>query len=205
MRRGRLVTAFAIASAVLILASVLLSAALDNRLDTVFGGILKPILANKTVASVGGVKLYSRDIDMLRLCMRLRSMTSEELTDDDALRELIDQTLLEKAAKDNGVTYDTTALDEELASLTAALETDEGRSLRSGYMDKFARNEKAFEADLTAAVRRELLVDIFLKSLYYTASAEGLVSPEFSEAEALEMLREKLLIKLRVETDIKIH
>jgi hypothetical protein len=210
MHRGRLVTAFAAASAVLMLASVLLSAVLENRLDTVFGGILKPILANEKVAVMGDVRLYSRDIEMLRLCVQLRKVASsgtsgDELSDDDALRELIDQTLLAEYAADNGMTYDSTALDEALAPLHAALETAEGQSLRSDYMEKFARKEKDFEADLTAAIRRELIVGIFLKSLYYTAAAEGIVSPGFSEAEALEMLRDKLLIKLRVETDIKIY
>lgn len=210
MHRGRLVTAFAAASAVLMLASVLLSAALENRLHTAFGGIFAPILANEKVAAVGDVRLYSRDIEMLRLCVELRSIasggeSSDELSDDEALRELINQTLLAKYAANNGMTYDSTALDEALAPLYAALETDEGHSLRSDCMEKFERKEKDFETDLTAAVRRELIVGIFLKSLYYTAAAEGIVSPGFSEAEALEMLRNKLLIKLRVETDIEIY
>ena len=57
MRRSRLAAVFAALSVILLIASVLLAAALGDRLDTVFGGVLKPFIARACRQS-RNVKLY---------------------------------------------------------------------------------------------------------------------------------------------------
>jgi len=91
MRRIRMAVMYASVSVILIAISVLIEAALGNRLDTVFGGVLKPVISNKLVATVGGVKLYTRDVAMQQLLYGIEQMNSGqgELTDDEALELLV--------------------------------------------------------------------------------------------------------------------
>lgn len=209
MGRGRIITVFTVASAVLMLTSVLLAASSQNRLNEVFGGVFAPIFSYESpVASVGSIKLYRRDAYMLRLVARLSGIsggdsTGSDYTDDEALDMLIDQTLLAGSASDNGVSPDPEALDEALAPLYTALETEAGGALRDAYKTEFARSYGAFDSDLRNAAERGLTVRVFLLSLYYTATAQGMVSSDLDETQAIGMLRDKLLIKLHVETDIK--
>lgn len=176
-----------------------------------FGGVFAPILAYESPsASVGGSKLYRRDIYMFRLAAGLRKLSGgdaegSDYTDGAALNELIDQTLLAGSASENGVSPDAGALDGELAPLYAALETSSGAALRDAYKARFSRSDKAFGSDLRAAVNRALTVRVFLLSLYYTASAQGMVPADQSEEQAIATLRSKLLTKLRVEKDIEIY
>lgn len=206
MRRSRLAAVFAALSVILLIASVLLAAALGDRLDTVFGGVLKPFIACELVAKVGNVKLYSRDIAVLRLVKSLQAQQDgDSLSDEWLLEELIELTLLLKYANDSGITYDAETLDNVLSELYSALDTDEGRRLEEKYKEEFARSDKAFEADLRAAAERELKIDVLLMTLYYAAAAQGMLSDELTEVEAKETLKGRLLPKLRAKTIIEIY
>ena len=212
MGRGRIIAAFSAVSAVLLTASILFTAVSDNRTGSVFGGIFAPLLSYEpAVASVGGERIYRRDLEMFRLTAKLGELSGGEAsdmsdcTDAEALNQVIELVLLARSAADNGVSPDAATLDAALGPLYAALDTEPGKTLRDGYRAEFGRSDKAFGDDLRNTVLRALTVKIFLLSLYYTASAQGMVSSDLSEEQAVETLRAKLLTKLRVENDIEIY
>ncbi len=206
MRRSRLTAAFAAASAILLAASVLAAAAIGNRLDTVFGGLLKPIIVNELVAKVGKTKLYSRDVAMLRLLKKAGLSGEEgELEDGELLGQLIELTLLYEYAKGSGMTYDESTFSETLKRVNEALETEEARKLVFEYKKRFARSDKGFDEDLRAALDRELKVRVLILALYYAAMAQGMLSEDLPESEAKEIVRDRLLSKLRAKTIIEVY
>ncbi|HHW24209.1 MAG TPA: hypothetical protein GXX22_01990 [Clostridiales bacterium] len=206
MRRSRLTAAFAAASAILLAASVLAAAAIGNRLDTVFGGLLKPIIVNELVAKVGKTKLYSRDVAMLRLLKKAGLSGEEgELEDGELLGQLIELTLLYEYANGSGMTYDESTFSETLKRVNEALETEEARKLVFEYKKRFARSDKGFDEDLRAALDRELKVRVLILALYYAAMAQGMLSEDLPESEAKEIVRDRLLSKLRAKTIIEVY
>lgn len=207
MRRIRMAVMYASVSVILIAISVLIEAALGNRLDTVFGGVLKPVISNKLVATVGGVKLYTRDVAMQQLLFGIEQVSSGqgELTDDEALELLVEQTILSNYADSSGLTYDASALEEKLSAIYTLLETDEGRAFKTEYIERFGCSDKAFDTELRAVVEYGIKAEVLIMTLYYNAAAQGMLSEDLSEDEAKAVLKEKLLPKLRAKTIIEIY